>query len=177
MKKEELTGLRNPTISEKEDVCHYVEKECGHNIKINTFWRMFFEIISIACIVAFLRYLYQGGETARQAFFELILGIILGIITLAMKRGDRKQRKFMEAIRQGNFQVIDCYSTKLEIAHGYDSRATVGIIYLETFQGQVCSDKFIIANKDAYANENKERIPLLLIVQKEYDYYEVLVRK
>ncbi len=177
MRKESLTGFRNPTMSEKEEICQYVEKECGHNARINTFWRIFLEIISVACIISFFSYLYQGGKTARQAFFELVLGILLGCITLMMKKGNRRQRKFMAAMRKGDFQVIDCYSTKLKIDHGYNGSATVGIIYLETAQGQICSDKFIIANKDAYANENKDRIPLLLIVQKEYNYYEVLVKK
>lgn len=177
MKKEELTGFRSATAGEKEEIWRYVEKECGHNAGVNTFWRIFLALISAACILSFFIYLYQGGKTARQAFFELILGILFGMIALMMKRSGGKQKKFMEAMRKGDFQVIDAYSTKLKIDSGYDGSATVGIVYLETAQGQVCSDKFIIASKDAYANENKDRIPLLLIVQKEYNYYEVLVKK
>lgn len=174
-KKEKLTGFRNPTANEKERVYNHVKKECGYAHRFDTFWRIFFEFIAVSCIATFVKYLYQGGMPIREVIFVLILGILLIICVLKMKKEDRRLLRIISTIKDGNFQVIDCYSTKLEMFIGGDGSHDAGIVYLETAKGQLCCDKFIISSKDARANRNRTRVPLILIVQRELDYYEVLV--
>lgn len=181
VKKEVLTGFRNPTVSERARVYNYVKGVYRYGHRLDTVWRLFFEFIAVAGIATFVKYLYQGGVPTGEAMIALILGILLTICALKMKKEDKHSLRIISAIKYGNFQVIDCYSTKLEYyaggMYGEVVSSDYGIVYLETAKGQLCCDKFIISGKDAYANRDKTRVPLLLIAQKELNYYEVLVNE
>lgn len=174
-KKEELTGLRNPADDEIEKVSCHTAEECGRECQFFTSIRFFLDMIAVPFIISFFLFLYQRKQPVGEAILELILGIVLLFCALKSKKHVTTLRKLLTVIKNGDFQVIDCYSTELRIAHG--EGADVGIAYLETIHGQTCSDKFIFSKKNASDNQNRTKIPLLLIVQKEFAYYEVMAKE
>lgn len=119
------------------------------------FLKVFFTIIAIQfCIV----------NTALVAL--AIYAFYTYFWFMSQEGSDKRLLRIISAIKDGDFQVIDCYSTELEVFIGGDGTSHAGIVHLETVDGQACCDKFIISTKDAYANKDRKVYHLYLLCRR-----------
>lgn len=170
-KKENLSGYRLPTLWEKERIIAYLERDfrlARHG-----------SVISIGCMIcivaSFLLSLYQeiveGREVSKGMIPEVIIGITAGCVGVVIMKGFLRKKALWKRICQGQFEVLDCVGERF---NGHIRRVNKGIVYIRTYSGEVCEDKFFVDVLTAYEGEKQQSIPFLLMRQKEYQFYELM---
>lgn len=96
-KLEALTGWRNPTYKEQNDVGKYLENYYAANIRVAN---------GIIIILAILEILFRLGLKNGRIFLDIVGIVFLGIAFKVLLDKNNEKRK-ISVFKNGNFKVLD----------------------------------------------------------------------
>lgn len=168
--KEQLTGYRQPTESEKAGIQKYVLKDLNSTQRLYRVMAFICGGISavllILIVVDWINRAAAIGRTGLMSAFALLLFVVF---ISAVNRG-RKIKGLISKIGYGNFRVLDCVSEDID---PNCEIAGCGFARICTENGQYCDEQFYIDSLTAHRCKGQRGIPMLLMCQNDNQYYEL----
>lgn len=164
--RENLTGFRSPTETEKTSIFGYMQKKIARETRPMIFWGVILSVFAVFLLL----YLIQGmGNWGTKLIVLLLLiGVIAGVFWIRLCRNQKKA--LLRKISEGEYEVLDCTAYETSFNVELVGEAPVKICSMD---GQYCSEKFLLdlpTAKKCKENSNTR----LLLLKCGQDFYELL---
>ena len=168
--KDKLTGYGNPTTEEIKLIQNYslprIEKEIKRYKKVGTFLK----VIAIVFMISLIYQIYQNGfDTAEVLVMSAIVCLVIWGWVGCMTTVNQKRTLFAH-MQRGNFEVMDCITERIDTNV---NKSGYGAVLIRDPDGHLCSDYFLIDYGTAKKYRGNNHISVLLMRQKECDFYKV----
>lgn len=150
VKKEALTGYRQPTTREVELIGRYMKREMSRVRRIVGFWQAFCTVIAATMLLRLVPPIGFDQSTGDK-IMALIFGVPLVLGIFAMNKSRRQKKYLIQQICSGVFSVMDCWIYDTQFGTELKGLAWVKVY---NSQGQHCTDRMLI---DYWAAENYRR--------------------
>lgn len=167
---ENLKGYRDPNAQELKAVTVYMDNKINKTLQNR-------DIIKNVCVV--MMCMFMVGSISRFIGLSLGEGVVmlaLSILMLVYIVGSNKARGELKAlltdVKKGQFQVLDCFVYKVDMAADINSGA---IVYIVNRSGEKCKTRFVVDEMSATESITNSKLPFLLMrvyMGKRY-YYEL----
>ena len=124
-----------------------------------------------------LQSLWEKGfsfEDVVQTGLQIIVALVMALLLVFFIRLKKERRRLLEAVRRGDFDVLDCTTYRMET--DMDS-AGHGAAYIQVEDGGSvfrCVDKFIIDEYTIRKSRGRSDVPMLLVKFRGFDAFELM---
>lgn len=168
MKREELTGFRQPTGAEVEGITRYMQQMLRRRLRPIRFWLAVCSVIAGAALITLVGNISQ--YTFAQNLARVVFFLVFEAIVFFIRREQKRNYVLAERIADRKYQVLDCRVYEVTFSIALNSEAEVKVY---NQNGQYCKDKFLLDIGTAKKCKSNNSIKLLLL-KCGNDCYELL---
>lgn len=168
VKKEQLTGYRRPTESERSSIQRYLLPELYRKQRKMRRLTAFLGCVTGIFCISILMKLWEKDCHTGELGVMIVLTLLMLWGLLSVGKSRTKKRLLTAGIREGDFDVLDCISDRFDT-----DVETVGkgVVLIGDRNGHHCTDYFLIDYETAREYRGENHIPMLLMREKEMEYY------
>ena len=156
--KEQLKGYRKPSSVEHFGIASYMEKNIKKTIGMENVLKTIF-----ICFVTIVIFSMLGSEknfVSREQIASCIIVIVLILIVSYINKNKKQNKALIKKIKNGEYQVLDCYAYKVDLAASTSNGA---VVYVVDPYGQHCAARFLVDFRSAKESIANKSLPFLLM--------------